>query len=227
MITLANLQGHWRRDWIRAPGLSDTTTHVHWLQAGALFADLRVPADLPVLEGHCLADLDAAALQSLMRIEGFAGEITVANSQCTWHRAINWQGALARPDVGAMWFDGDVLIEDGVHADYREAWLAQPTGPLRGHRIEWDDMTGVLVESDDRFLIGIGPKPNDRPLHDTFASFYALGSWDGAHGIADLATDPFAVGKSVLQRAEDSLIWHAPQFAGGTEPRLLTVKKGR
>jgi hypothetical protein len=221
VITTADLQGHWRRDWIRAPDFEDTTTRVHWLQAGALFADLRVPADLPAFQGGCLADLDAAVLQSLLRVEGFAGEITVTDSQCTWHRAINWQGALARPDVGAMWFDGNVLIEDGVHAQYREAWLAQPTAPLRGHPIAWGDMTGVLVESDDRFLLGIGPVPMDRSPRDTFASFYALGTWDGAHGIADLATDPFAMGTPVLDRAQGSFIWHAPLFAGGTDPRPL------
>lgn len=221
MITTADLQGHWRRDWIKAPEFEDKTTRVHWLQAGVLFADLRVPADLPALQGGCLADLDAPALQSLLRVEGFAGEITVAQGQCTWHRAINWQGALARPDVGAMWFDGDVLIEDGVHAKYREAWLAQPTAPLRGHPIAWGDMTGVLVENDDRFLLGIGPVPMDRSPRDTFASFYALGSWDGAHGIADLATDPFAMGTPVLDRAQGSFVWHAPLFTGGTDPRPL------
>lgn len=221
MIKTADLRGHWRRDWIKAPDFEDTTTRVHWLQAGMLFADLRVPADLPALQGGCLADLDAAALQSLLRIEGFAGEITVAQGQCTWHRTINWQGALARPDVGAMWFDGDVLIEDGVHADYREAWLKQPTAPLRGHRIAWGGMTGVLVESDDRFLLGIGLAPMDRPVRDTFTSFYALGTWDGARGIAELATDPFAMGKPVLDRANDSFVWHAPLFTGGIESRPL------
>lgn len=221
MITTADLQGHWRRDWIKAPEFDDTTTRVHWLQAGALFADLRVPADLPALQGGCLADLDAATLQSLLRVEGFAGEITVTDGQCTWHRAINWQGALARPDVGAMWFDGDVLIEDGVHANYREAWLAEPTAPLRGHRIAWGDMTGVLVESDDCFLLGIGPVPMDRSPQETFASFYALGTWDGVQGIAELATDPFATGKPVLDRANDSFVWHAPLFTGGTEARPL------
>jgi hypothetical protein len=221
VITTTDLQGHWRRDWIKAPEFEDTTTRVHWLQAGALFADLRVPADLPALQGGCLADLDAATLQSLLRVEGFAGEITVTDSQCTWHRAINWQGALARPDVGAMWFDGDVLIEDGVHAQYREAWLAEPTAPLRGHPIAWGDMTGVLVESGDRFLLGIGPVPMDRSPRETFASFYALGTWDGAHGIADLATDPFTMGKPVLDRAQGSFVWHAPLFTGGTAPRPL------
>jgi hypothetical protein len=221
VITTTDLQGHWRRDWIKAPDFEDTTTRVHWLQAGALFADLRVPADLPALHGGCLADLDEATLQSLLRVEGFAGEITVKDGQCTWHRAINWQGALSRPDVGAMWCDGDVLIEDGVHADYREGWLAEPTAPLRGHPIAWGDMTGVLVENDDRFLLGIGPAPMDRSPRDTFASFYALGTWDGAHGIADLATDPFAMGKPVLDRAQGSFVWHAPLFTGGTAPRPL------
>ncbi|MBQ2261388.1 MAG: hypothetical protein II336_08480 [Loktanella sp.] len=223
MITTADLQGHWRRDWITAPGFEDATTHVHWMQAGDLFADLRVPADLPALTGTCLADLDEAALQSLLRIEGFAGQITVTDSQCTWHREINWQGALARPDVGAMSFDGPVLIEDGVHAEYREAWLAQATAPLRAHRIAWGDMTGVLIASEDRFLFGIGPAPQDRPVPEIFISHYALGHWDGATGIADLSSNPFACGQPVITR-DTGFIWHAPLFTGGSDPRPLKVQ---
>ncbi|MDF1728619.1 MAG: hypothetical protein P1U53_12810, partial [Sulfitobacter sp.] len=106
MITQGDLQGHWRRDWIKAPGFEDHTTRVHWLQAGALFADLRIPLERPDISGHAaLADLSSAALRRLMQAEGFAGHITVDKSKCTWHREINWHGVPGQADVGLMSFD--------------------------------------------------------------------------------------------------------------------------
>lgn len=237
MIAISDLQGHWRRDWIRAAGFEDCTAHVHWLQAGVLFADLRVPDTLPDIGGKtCLADLDGATLAALLDCEGFAGEISLTGDHCTWHRHINWHGMPDRPDVGAMSFAAnDTLIEDGVHADYREAWSAVQTGPLRGHKIGWGDMTGVLIENDAEFLFAIGSAPTriqkpvvlasgdiDRDsLQKVFSSFYALGRWDGATGTALLSTNPFARDQVVIERTTSGLVWHALLFAGGSAARRL------
>jgi len=93
MITGGDLQGHWRRDWIKAPGFEDNTTRVHWMQAGEIFVDLRVPLERPDLAGAtALADLGPSTLLALTKAEGFAGRIEVVDSNCTWHRAINWHG---------------------------------------------------------------------------------------------------------------------------------------
>ena len=43
MIDSSDVQAHWRRLWIRAPGFEDADTRVHWMQCGALYADIRVP----------------------------------------------------------------------------------------------------------------------------------------------------------------------------------------
>lgn len=66
----------------------------------------------------------------------------------------------------------------------------------------------------------------DRSPPEMFDSFYGLGRWNGETGIADLATDPFAVGQPVLRRTENGFIWQAVLFGGETEHRTLTIKKG-
>lgn len=239
-LTLDALQGHWRRDWMRWPGRGgggeDATTRVHWLQAGALYADIRVPAERPALDGaRCLDDLDPPALLGLMQAEGFAGTITLEGDICTWHRRINWHGRPAGVDAGRMHFAGAALIEDGVYAAYRELW--QPVaGPalcasrVRGRTAE-GPVEGVLVSSDTLFLLALG-RPDAKPsapllaalatgtrppeVARHFAGLYALGRWQGAHGIADLATDPFLEGRPVLDRTS-GLTLHRTGFAGRAE----------
>lgn len=240
MITQGHLQGHWQRDWIKAPGFEDTTTRVHWMQAGALFADLRIPLERPDVAGlSCLADLDAAALRLLMNAEGFAGHITVEDSKCTWHRQINWHGVPEQSDIGAMSFDvAGGLIEDGVLAEYRELWQAVPQPVSRSTKVNCGAMSGVLIDNDAMFLLGIGPPPSGTSqdltaalesgtvqtsaLDQHFASAYVLGRWDGADGIAELSTNPFYEGQVTLERG-DNLIWHSLGFDGqGSAQRLVT-----
>ncbi|WP_299962967.1 hypothetical protein [uncultured Roseobacter sp.] len=231
MITQAELQGHWRRGWIKAPGFEDHTTRVHWLQAGALFVDLRVPLDRPQLgTARCLADLPHSILAELMLAEGFAGHTTLEKDRCTWHREINWHGQTDTPDIGQLSRDGKTLIEDGVLADFREQWLRQETSGLRAHRIRTGTQQGVLIENDVTFAIGLGTAPLPRRSTDLIAalkagtaqtpdirrhfdSIYCLGEWDGPHGRAVLSTNPFCEGQLVLQRGE-GLTWHAPGFDG-------------
>lgn len=238
MITQRRLQGHWQRDWIKAPGFEDATTRVHWLQAGALFADLRIPVDRPDITGlSCLADLDAPALRMLMNAEGFAGDITVEDSNCTWHRRINWHGVPAQSDIGLMSFDhAGGLIEDGVLAEYRELWQAVPQHPLRSAKVTCGEMRGVLIENDAVFALGIGADPSgttqdlitalDRDtaenteLHQHFSSVYMLGRWDGVRGIAELSTNPFVEEQVALER-KDGLLWHSIAFDGHRKVRTL------
>ncbi|MGV6847387.1 MAG: hypothetical protein ACWA5A_03300 [Marinibacterium sp.] len=217
MIGQGDLQAHWQRLWLRAPGVEDTATRVHWMQYGPLYADLRVPADRPDLRGaHSLADLPADVLLSLMRAEGFAGTTTVENDTCTWKRGINWHGTPDGIDIGQLSFDGNGdLIEKGVHADYCELWrrLAAPT--VAAMRVQGGRLGGVLVLSQSRFVLGIGAPgaPASAPLiaalqagqipaglADHFASVYVMGSWDGSAGMAQLSTNPWNEGKTVLAR---------------------------
>lgn len=59
-----------------------------------------------------------------------------------------------------------------------------------------------------------------------FDCTYALGHRDAPPGIADLATNPHAMGQAVSERWADVFIRHAPLYAGGTERRPLTIPKG-
>jgi len=242
VITAADLQGHWRRDWLTAPGFRDDSTRVHWLQAGAGFVDIRVPRDRPDTRGvSCLAELDPPALGLLLRAEGFAGEISVEGGTCTWQREINWRGLPEAPDVGALSRDATgALREDGVHAEYRELWQPEPVAPLRAHRIGHDGAGGLLIENDDIFLFGIGPAPagDARALiaaieagedvmakvARVFDSLYALGRWDGTHGVATLATDPLVEGTAVLERGME-FTWHARSFRGDNHRRRLAARR--
>ena len=243
MIGLGDLQGHWRRVWIKAPGFEDHDTRVNWMQSGTLYADLRVPAERPSLIGaRALSDLDPATLRGLMRAEGFAGSIALEGDICTWARDINWHGVPQGVDAGRMWFnaDGD-LIEDGVHAEYAELWQRAPEAPVGASRVAAGDLTGVFVRSDTRFLIGLG-QPGARSSADLvealergerpeaveahFASHYVLGHWDGVLGIADLATNPFLEGRAVLERsAGGGMVWRGVDFFGRECAEPLVVNR--
>ena len=124
MITQADIQGHWVRNWIKAPGFEDHSTRVHWMQAGGLYADIRIPADRPDLSGaSSLSALSPDHLLSLGQAEGFAGHVTLDGDHCTWEREINFHGTPDSLDVGAIHFDAQgSMIETGVHADYSELW---------------------------------------------------------------------------------------------------------
>lgn len=228
MITARDLQGHWRRDWIKAPGFEDHTTRVHWMQAGDLYADIRVPAKRPDLTGFtCLADVPSHLMAPLLKAEGFAGTIDVTESRCTWAREINWGGVPEVDDIGLMSFEGKALIEDGVLAEYRELWQPVPGVPLRGHRVIFGDLSGILVENDTDFLIGLGPDPAPiSGIGALFASTYAYGHWDGADGIATLSTNPFCEGTVVLRR-DAGFTWHAPSFDGHTTDQRLIAAETR
>ena len=231
MIGPADLQGHWRRAWIRAPGLEDGTTRVHWMQCGALYADLRIPATRPDPGGAtCLAELDPPALAALMAAEGFAGTIDVREGICTWARHVNWHGAPEGIDAGRMSFDaaGD-LIEDGVHAEYRELWRRMPDRPSQAQRVRWAGLEGVLVISDSRFLLGLGTPgaPSSAPLRaalqagslpdgiaEQFRGLYLLGRWYGGQGVALLCTNPFLEGMRVLTRRPGGYAFTGMDFHG-------------
>ncbi len=89
-----------------------------------------------------------------------------------------------------------------------------------------------MIENDDVFLLGIGPKPNGTSadliadlddgradhlaLRKHFSSAYVLGQWDGPLGIAQLSTNPFEEGQVTLER-HGGLVWHRLAFDGQRE----------
>lgn len=235
MITQGDIQGHWRRRWLRAPGHEDTTTRVHWLQSGQHYADIRVPLARPDPGAATrLADLPNAALLELMQAEGFAGTTDVADSVCTWTRAINWHGATQDVDAGRLSFDaaGD-LIEDGVHATYAELWARGDDTGTRAWTLTGAGRMGYLVTVRDRFVLAIGQSgaPASAPLRAAldedvrpeedlarfFDAVYCFGQWDGAVGHVSLSTNPFLEGTAALAQSESHLRFFHQGFHGAPE----------
>lgn len=100
--------GVWRRDFLRYPGREDKTTEVIWIQTPTLYADIRVaaPDDVSPEAGD----------------EGFAGWLDVDDQVCTWHRPIDLDPGPEGGDKGAMFLDGDVMIEVGLLDNYMEEY---------------------------------------------------------------------------------------------------------
>ena len=238
MISEATLQGHWQRNWLRAPGFEDSTTRVHWVQAGQWCADIRVQLVRPSLATGALAAMAPAELAVLLSAEGFAGRTTLEGDICTWHRDWNWRGFPCPVDAGTLWFDPEGrLIEDGVHADYREEWQAVPGGHWTALAFEGAGAEGLLIANETQFLLGLGQRNAPAlsglaaalldgllPLaaaEAAFASVYVIGHWQGRTGVADLSTQPFCEGQAVLQRDNAMARLTLPDFHGRIQTQVL------
>lgn len=219
-MQVADVQGHWQRDWLRAPGLEDRATCVNWMQCGAVYADIRIPRSRPQTRGATsLADLSCASLLKVMRAEGFAGEITLCGNACTWAREIDWHGARDTPDAGRLEMLNDqTMLETGLAAEYSEQWRRTGDVADGAMRLEGKDRLGFLVTVGERFVFGLGPAPetghvatsarvmaaleagqrDEAALTAHFESVYIFGRWHRGTGIAIQATNPLLEGKKVL-----------------------------
>ena len=116
------LLGLWRRELITAPGFRDDTTQVRWLQALDWYIDMRVPADRVVTGAVGFSDCSDAVLLDLARTTAGAGLFTAADGFCAWSRGIGHNPPGPLPDEARYRVTGDVMIEDGIHAEYQETW---------------------------------------------------------------------------------------------------------
>ena len=231
MITLDDIQGHWSRDWIKAPGVEDHATRVHWMQCGALYADVRIPLERPDLnEARTLIGQSPDVLVHLLKAEGFAGDVGLAGTQCTWHRKINWHGNTEEIDVGDISFDEQGrMVEKGVHADYTELWSHDAPPAQSAYMFEGEGWLGYLICVGAKFVLGVGRPntPTTKPIVDELASgiisdgaatlfngLHAVGSWDGASAIATLATNPLCEGSCVLTLDHNQFVWRQTRFDG-------------
>jgi hypothetical protein len=153
----AELMGLWRREVIIAPGLRDETTQVFWLQTPTWYADIRVAADRPGPRSPAgFAGFRDAELLELAKIQGFAGELSAGGGICLWRRDLDRQPPGPIPDEARYGFDGpDVMIEDGVHADYQEIWrrVAGSDGPFAAFRLaEPEGRGGLLVIAGEHLI---------------------------------------------------------------------------
>jgi hypothetical protein len=94
--TIGDCAGLWRRSLlIDADGNEDTGGDVRWLQGITAYVDSR----------------------------GFAGRLHQSGDVFQWHRDVDLEPPGPFPDAGAMHWDGDVLVETGVHETYVERWV--------------------------------------------------------------------------------------------------------
>ena len=101
-VSAAECVGLWRRILlVDAHGRRDTGTEVSWLQGPTGYVDSR----------------------------GFAGILSQTGDVFTWRRDVDVTPGAA-VDAGRMHWEGDVLVETGVHEDYREHWV-RASGPAR------------------------------------------------------------------------------------------------
>lgn len=124
---LADCAGLWRRTLLVASdGTRDTSTDVRWLQGVTGYVDTR----------------------------GFAGTLQQRGDTFEWQRDVELGPAGPFPDAGAMRWDGDTLVETGVHEDYVEHWVrdqgaGEPCGAL--FLTGPDGAVGLLVRVGEHF----------------------------------------------------------------------------
>jgi hypothetical protein len=127
-----------------AGGRLDTRRGVVWLQGRSLFVDLRLPAgpDAP------------------QAVAGFAGVLTRTGSAFEWRHDIDLAPS-ADPDAGTLDWDGEVLVERGLHDAYLERWRRAParTEPCWGLRLTIDGgrRRAVLLRVGDDVGWATGP----------------------------------------------------------------------
>ncbi|WP_296000482.1 hypothetical protein [Rugamonas sp.] len=165
-------EGLWRRTVIRrSNGGSDSTTRVWWLQSSRFHIDLRIPADRPaVADAAALALLPPDQLARYAAQTGFAGVTAVDGTRCAWHPEIAFPYVSSEVDAGEMRFDSpDHLHETGLDDSYEEDWLREPSGAMRGVRLQ--DPHGAAIAYlliSERWAAWACGRPDDEFAADAF-----------------------------------------------------------
>jgi len=119
--------GLWRRTLlVGADGSHEAGGDVRWLQGITAYVDSR----------------------------GFGGPLRQRGNVFEWHRDVDLEPPGPFPDAGAMHWDGDVLVETGVHEDYSEHWVrdADSPGPCAAAFLRSaDGASGLLMRVGDLF----------------------------------------------------------------------------
>jgi hypothetical protein len=95
-VLLSHCAGLWRRTLlIEGDGPRVVGGDVRWLQGDVAYVDSR----------------------------GFGGRLHQRGDVFEWHRMVDLEPPGPFPDAGVMHWDGDVLVETGVHEGYVEHWV--------------------------------------------------------------------------------------------------------
>lgn len=123
VLVASDYAGLWRRTLLlNADGSRDTGTDVTWLQGPTTYVDSR----------------------------GFAGTLGVGGDVFEWHREIDLEPPGPFPDAGRMVWDGDTLVETGIHENYVEHWVRNdgPSSPCGAWFLRAPDGSpGLLVRA--------------------------------------------------------------------------------
>ena len=156
--SISDLTGLWRRSLIKWPnGKADSTSSVRWLQTRSQFVDLRQPVARPSFDDvSCLRELRRTHIEWLALQEGFAGEIAFDGTHFEWQRQIDLQPMTGYPDVGRLWFEGDMMIEEGRDIPYIEHWHRAVRSPQPCVGISLREIPsgrpGIVVRAGDIFM---------------------------------------------------------------------------
>jgi hypothetical protein len=161
---MSDCVGSWRRTLLVNPdGSRDTTTDVRWLQGISAFVDSR----------------------------GFGGWLNQRADVFEWSHFVNVQPGEAHPDAAVMRWDGDRLIETGLHTDYVEHWeldLSAAASPC------WA-LTLCSAEGNDALLLRVGNQFG-WARRDTRVEV-SLGGIDGAEWVITDSALPRRMGRSL------------------------------
>ncbi|MCX4091106.1 hypothetical protein [Nocardia sp. alder85J] len=146
-VALPACTGLWHRSLLATGEIHDTSTDVRWLQGRTRYVDLRRPASRPDFTGvRCAAELTAAHRDWLATQDGFAGAVEQRGDIFQWNRTVELTPPGPHPDAGRMYWQDDILVEVGVHADYLEHWQRETTpGPVWALELSGPAGTSALL----------------------------------------------------------------------------------
>ena len=198
------LRGLWRRRSIEKNGERDTATQVYWLQTAVGFADIRIPAERLAVES--LVGLTPEQATGLSRQDGFAGITRLKGDQCEWHHAMDYRSFTGEPDVGRLYWEGDILIEIGPNEAYKEEWQRVTTGPTAAMTIsEGADWKKWLVLCDGYFIYVSDGR--------NFSSVDNLWDFEISFGQCQRGQKPWEIQLSTLPWKEGSSLWEPEDMA--------------
>jgi hypothetical protein len=160
---MAECVGSWRRTLLVNPDGSRDTTDVRWLQGITAFVDSR----------------------------GFAGWLSQRGDVFEWSHLVDVRPGEVEPDAAVMRWEGDTLIEIGVHADYVEHWekdLSVALSPC------WA-LTLCAAEGSDALLLRVG-KQFGWVRRDAQVEV-SMGGIDGAEWVITDSALPHRMGRSL------------------------------
>ncbi|MFT6030340.1 MAG: hypothetical protein ACI8O8_002084 [Oleiphilaceae bacterium] len=133
-----------RRSISFANGLTDTKTHVFWLQGRNLTIDLRLPLETDQIQKHALHELTEEELSQLANYEGWSADTKWENDQLSWSGGTSFQIHNRWPEPGILSRIGDCMMEFSPSDAYVEDWRIKSRcpGPLVSlELIEEKDLT--------------------------------------------------------------------------------------